>query len=88
MSNTKEINGNSSDHIPDEEPSSEDTVLSPDRGWCWVVCFAVFLVNFTVAGTASSNGIILLGLVDIYDEPLSKVAIVNSLYIGSIMSVG
>ena len=67
------------------EGSSQQIV---DGCWAWVVCFAGFMINFAYVGLVSSNGIILLGLIDLYDDTMSKTALVSSLFMGISMCVG
>lgn len=84
-----EANGDtSSEKATDEESIGEENVLIPDGGWGWVVCFAVFWLNFCVAGIGTSNGILLLGLTDLYNESISKAAMVGSIFLGALMSAG
>lgn len=78
----------SSEKATDEDFTSEENVLIPDGGWGWVVCFAVFWLNFSVAGIGTSNGILLLGLTDLYNESISKAAMVGSIFLGALMSAG
>ena len=59
-----------------------------DGGWGWVFCFAGFMINFITRGIISSNGIILLGLIDLYDNTISKTSMVVSLFQGIMMCVG
>lgn len=78
----------SNEKATDEESIGEENVLIPDGGWGWVVCFAVFWLNFSVAGIGTSNGILLLGLTDLYNESISKAAMVGSIFLGALMSAG
>lgn len=60
----------------------------PDGGWGWVVCFAGFMISFTAGGLNISNGILLLGLIDLYDDTISKTAMVASIFGGIMLCVG
>lgn len=66
----------------ERDPDVENAPRIPDGGWGWVVCFAGFMIPFTTAGLISSNGILLLSLVDIYGDTISKTAIVGSIFTG------
>lgn len=72
----------------ERDPDRVNGFKIPDGGWGWVVCFAGFMTNFTVGGLISSGGIFLLGLMEIYDDPISKTAMVKAIFVGTLMSVG
>ena len=74
----------------ESEGESDDgnSLEIPDGGWGWVVCFAGFMINFITQGMISSTGIILLGLIDLYDDNISKTSMVVSLFQGIMMCVG
>lgn len=69
-------------------PDVENTLQIPDGGWGWFVVFAGFMINFTVAGLISSNGILLLALVDLHGDTISKTAIAGSIFTGISNSAG
>lgn len=59
-----------------------------DGVWSWVVCFAGFMINFSTGGLISSSGVLLIGMIDLYDETMSKTALVGSLFMGIAQCVG
>ena len=69
-------------------PDDVNELQIPDGGWGWVVCFAGFMINFTAVGLVASNGIILLGLIDLFNDNMSKTSMVGSLFMGISMCVG
>ena len=73
---------------PEGESDDGNGLQIPDGGWGWVVCFAGFMINFITVGIISCNGIILLGLIDLYDDTISKTSMVLSLFQGIRMCVG
>lgn len=73
---------------PIEDSSSELPNPILDGRWSCVVCFAIFWLNFTVAGIATSNGILLLGLVGLYNTSVPKAAMVGSIFLGALMCSG
>lgn len=66
----------------------EARIQPPDGGWGWIVCFATFMTNFTVTGITSTNGIILLGLLGLFNESVSKTSLVGSVLAGFLMFGG
>lgn len=63
-------------------------IQPPDGGWGWAVCFAAFMSNFTVSGITATNGIILLGLRDLFNESITKTSLVSSFLSGATMFGG
>lgn len=80
--------------MPEREPevnvvtAIEARIQPPDGGWGWVVCFAAFMTNFTVSGITSTNGIILLGLLDLFNDSVSKTSLIGSVISGVAMFGG
>lgn len=68
--------------------TSETEIRPPDGGWGWVICFATFMTNFTTTGMTSSSGILLLGILDLYEESVAKSSIVGSIFAGTTMFGG
>lgn len=66
----------------------ENEIAPPDGGWGWAVCFAAFMTNFTVSGIICSNGIVLLALIDLYNESVSKTSLVGAIISGASMFGG
>ena len=66
--------------------SSQDIV--PDGGWGWVVCAASFLVCFIIDGTMFSFGILLLELLEDFQESEALTSWAGSAQLGMSMAVG
>ncbi|CAE1279457.1 SLC16A12 [Acanthosepion pharaonis] len=73
---------------PETDPDAGDSLHIPDGGWGWAVCFAGFMVNFTIVGLVYSNGIVALGIITIYDSSISKTTMVGSIFIGVVLCAG
>lgn len=72
----------------ERDPEEENALRIPDGGWGWVVCLAGFMMNFTTVGMISTNGILLLALIDLYGATVSQTAVVGSIFMGMINCVG
>ncbi|KAK3583079.1 hypothetical protein CHS0354_004024 [Potamilus streckersoni] len=75
------------DIYPDIE-NDVDVNENLDGGRGWVVCFGAFLVNFILDGTLFSFGILLIDLLDYFEETKSKTAWVGSTQLGMCMFMG
>jgi hypothetical protein len=60
----------------------------PDGIWGWVVVFAAFMNLALTDGVFVSMSLITLELIDKYDEPVSTVAWVSSIYSGFMLTSG
>lgn len=72
----------------EKDPDVENAGQIPDGGWGWIVCFGGFMINFTAVGMVSSNGILLLAMVDIYEVTISRTAMVGSVFMGIMNGAG
>lgn len=68
--------------------SSESLDRAPDGGWGWAVCFGSFLVNFILDGTMFSFGVLLLELLNYFNEGKAKTSWIGSSLLGMSMFMG
>lgn len=68
--------------------STESIDRAPDGGWGWAVCFGSFLVNFVLDGTMFSFGVLLLELLDYFNEGKAKTSWIGSSLLGMSMFMG
>ncbi|XP_064594686.1 monocarboxylate transporter 9-like [Liolophura sinensis] len=85
------------DHVTWEDTEGEltgrevnEAVAGPDidKGWAWMVCLSCFIANFIVDGVIFSFGVLLLSLLEYFDETRSKTAWVGSSLVGTCMFMG
>ncbi|CAH1792740.1 unnamed protein product [Owenia fusiformis] len=67
---------------------SSATILPPDGGWGWVVCFASLLIVLIIDGVLFSFGVFFLDLLESFKESRAKTAWVGSTVMGVHMAVG
>ncbi|XP_064594828.1 monocarboxylate transporter 12-like [Liolophura sinensis] len=59
-----------------------------DGGWAWVICFASFFANFLLDGVLFAFGVIILELLDYFEDSKSKTALVGSVLLGFSIAMG
>lgn len=68
------------------EESNEN--LAPDGGWGWLVCLGSFVINFILDGTMFSFGVMLMSLLEYFDESKAKTSWIGSVLLGLSMILG
>lgn len=71
-----------------QEDGSDERHPDIDGGWAWVICFASFFANFLLDGVLFSFGVIMLELLDYFEDSKSKTAWVGSALLGLSIAMG
>ncbi|XP_078618122.1 monocarboxylate transporter 10-like [Branchiostoma floridae x Branchiostoma japonicum] len=79
------VTGYSRDEL---NPSDGDTAEWKDRGCAWIVCIAVFLINFFMVGTHQSYGVLFPAFLDEFGASRASAAWVGSLAYGLLLLGG
>ncbi|CAE1309344.1 SLC16A14 [Acanthosepion pharaonis] len=85
-------------NIPDETMDTEelnekrrdsklDETVVRDGGWAWVICFAAVVCNFLISGLNTASGILLVGMLNTFQESVTKTSMVFAMLSGVTMMI-
>lgn len=63
-------------------------IEAPNGGWGWIVCFGVFGINFIINGMMMSFGILLVSLLNFFEDTRAKTAWIGSVGDGMLLIAG
>ncbi|CAE1309345.1 unnamed protein product [Acanthosepion pharaonis] len=67
--------------------SKLDETVVRDGGWAWVICFAAVVCNFLISGLNTASGILLVGMLNTFQESVTKTSMVFAMLSGVTMMI-
>lgn len=87
MTNTQSLKLRSS-VVSSNSITPRQVIEAPNGGWGWIVCFGVFGINFIINGMMMSFGILLVSLLNFFEDSRAKTAWIGSVGDGMLLIAG